>query len=97
MADQAWHAYSWVTYQCETEQTSSVPLRDGSNAVELFNRYNVRKLEMMGGGLDQIFVDGKFRLTEPEKFVEALEYLGVGHGSQGTESHANSPIQLFRR
>lgn len=64
------------------------------DAVELFNRYNARKLEMMGGGLDQIVVDGKFRLTEPEKFVEALEYLGVGHVSQGTESHANSPILL---
>lgn len=66
-------------------------------AVALFNRYNTRKLEVTEPALNQVLVGGTFHLAEPEKFVESLEYLGIDHVSQDSESKVDSPILLVRK
>jgi len=67
------------------------------DAVKLFNRYNVRKLEVRDAGLGQIRVAGSFYLTEPEKFVDSLQKLGIGHVVQGVSSSPNARILLVRK
>jgi hypothetical protein len=52
------------------------PLAD---AVAEFNRYNVRKLKIAGEALGQLSITGRFSVTDPEGFVEALSRLGVKH------------------
>jgi ferric-dicitrate binding protein FerR (iron transport regulator) len=51
-----------------------------TKAVALFNRYNVRKLEV-SGALGETLISGSYRLTEPDKFVESLKTLGIAHAS----------------
>lgn len=82
---------SWTNPLHTFERT---PLKE---AVALFNRYNTRKLEVTEPGLNQVLVGGTFHLAEPEKFVESLEYLGIDHVSQDSESKADSPILLVRK
>ena len=68
-------------------------LRD---AVDLFNRYNVLQLVVKDPELGQIPVSGGFHLAEPEKFVEALQTLGVSHMLL-RESSTNAKILLQRQ
>ena len=68
-----------------------------TEAVELFNRYNVRKLEIADPELGRMRVSGRYHLTQPERFVETLGRLGVSHITQGTESSAGARIVLIRK
>ena len=66
-------------------------------AVELYNRYNVRKLEIADPDLGKRPVTGRYHLTEPDRFVEALESHGIRHQTQGPGSDANARILLTRK
>lgn len=66
------------------------------DAVELFNRYNVRKLEIADPQLGQIRISGGYHLTQPERFAERLGRLGITHRAQGSESSADARILLMR-
>ena len=68
-----------------------------TEAVALFNRYNVRKLEITDPELGRMRVSGRYHLTQPERFVEGLGQLGVSHVTQGPESSAGARIVLMRK
>lgn len=67
------------------------------DAVELFNRYNVRKLKIADPELGRIRISGGHHLTQPERFAEQLEQLGVTHRTQGSEASADAQILLMRK
>lgn len=70
-------------------QVDGMTLRE---AVELFNRYNVQKLVILDPELGKRRVSGRYHLTEPARFVQELEQLGIHHESRGPGSDA--PILL---
>jgi ferric-dicitrate binding protein FerR (iron transport regulator) len=78
------------------------PLRrfDGmtlQEAVDLFNQYNVRKLAVKDAELARMRITGGYHLTEPEKFVESLQRMGINHVMQGLESSGDARILLLRK
>jgi hypothetical protein len=78
------------------------PLRrlDGmtlKDAVQLFNRYNVIKLEVSGRGLEDTRLSGSFHLAEPEEFAESLQRLGICHVVQVSISNTNPRILMLRK
>lgn len=64
------------------------------DAVQLFNRHNVLKLEVSAPELEQVRLSGSFYLAEPEKFAESLQRLGIDHVMRGSDSGANTWILL---
>jgi transmembrane sensor len=64
-----------------------------AKAVALFNRYNVHKLEV-SGALGETLISGRYRLTEPDKFVESLENLGIARGIEESASLPDARILL---
>ena len=65
--------------------------------VEQFNRYNVLKLEVPDTELGKTHLTGRFYLTEPEKFVDALQQLGIDHVIRDSDSGQGERILLLRK
>jgi ferric-dicitrate binding protein FerR (iron transport regulator) len=67
------------------------------DAVALFNKYNVRQLEVHDPELGRIRITGGYHLAEPEKFAESLQALGINHVMQGLQTSADARILLLHK
>ena len=66
-------------------------------AVALFNQYNVRKLKVADPTIAKWPISGRYHLTEPERFAEQLEGIGVIHETPKSDSGADAPILLKKK
>ena len=66
-------------------------------AVALFNQYNVRKLEIADPRIANWSISGRYHLTEPDRFAEQLEGIGVIHETLESVAGADARILLKKK
>ena len=83
------HRLAWANRWIELNGTLG-------EAVDQFNRYNARKLVILEADLAETPVRGRFRVTEPDRFAESLNQVGIKHVAVGPEASSEGQILLSR-
>lgn len=68
-----------------------------SEAVAEFNQHNVRKFQIVSDNLKQMRIAGRFEVTDPENFIEALSHLGITHSIVAPDAPVDIPVLLSER